>query len=646
MDKTTESIAYFIGLFHLASETAASRTEYSSFKYFHKKQSLDPLNDASVSRDVIYGPEGYDPQAGDPYPGAGPGVGPAVTGPAGYDGPGYAHVAGPGHLLLAQPSAAPYQIPGNDMPQLVQAPPPGSNMRVTQQDNTLTDRDTLDLPAETAQAFVQAQGVVLADLQGQAAQLQVLGPMPAGFVNDPEDGMAAAKAAAVFDAVVARAASASAAVPEAEVHLATGAGVAGGTVNGGAATDMPLWQEALPEPLQQVQGDGTGQGHVSLATGGNLALNEVVSVGGGVDAPVIAVGGDVVSFDAISQINVLRDEAAQPEADNELTNAAQFSGQPTVGEAPAMTGPSFLPDMVTMATIEGDLINYDWVHQFNRIGDEDAVSVTVSGSQSYISLGENQAINSAVWTSYGQAYDLIVVDGDFISTNAVSQINILLDQDEVLTPWQDQAGDSVLSGSGNALVNSASITHSASDHISALTDEFRDLFDGIEGNIPDVSSVLLSGLFAPQEVFSVLHITGDLLNIREVTQVNVLSDSDLIELPAGEDAEAGQAVSSGDNAAVNVAVLADLNLPSHVMTDGAVFSDAVLYQANLISDDAPPANVMLAANPDATLASEAVAFLADGMLETQGGDTLNDPTAALAADDGPPHLDVMQTMLA
>lgn len=355
----------------------------------------------------------------------------------------------------------------------------------------------------------------------------------------------------------------------------------------------------------------------------------------------------MVNLDVISQVNVLRDDAALNDADNQVLNAARFSGRP-VQDAPVHTGgPGFVPDLVTLARIEGDLITYDWIRQINSIGDEDAVTITASGSESFLSTGANRAVNSDTVMTPGLVYDLIIVAGDYVVQNVVSQTNILLDDDtlQMSAPLENAAvSGSGTQSSGNMLINSASITHTGIDQLGALSSEFRELLGNFDPDAPDLSSVLTSALLQPMEVMNVLYIAGDLLQLREVTQFNIISDSDLVAGP-GTMKPAGT-LSTGENATVNAAALINAGLPSHVMAGGAVYSDAVLHQAELISDDAPPANVMLAPGSGMALASEAVAFLTDHQTAGPSGDMDHDPGSLTAVEDGPPHLDVMQTMLA
>ena len=97
-------------------------------------------------------------------------------------------------------------------------------------------------------------------------------------------------------------------------------------------------------------------------------------------------------------------------------------------------------------------------------------------------------------------------------------------------------------------------------------------------------------------------------------------------------------VTSGSNLQVNAASIVAQGLDSTVMAGGEAYSDALIYQAELIDDCAPPAGVQMD-----KLATEAVAFLADDMI---GPAPTDDCGPSVQVDDCPGTVDVMQTMLA
>ncbi|WP_157059013.1 hypothetical protein [Loktanella sp. 5RATIMAR09] len=102
---------------------------------------------------------------------------------------------------------------------------------------------------------------------------------------------------------------------------------------------------------------------------------------------------------------------------------------------------------------------------------------------------------------------------------------------------------------------------------------------------------------------------------------------------------ASPTVTTGSNSTINIATINAYGTDSHVAVQGEVYSDALLYQAELIDTDADPLGVDMPA-----LATEAVAFLADDMLSPDIGPADAPIIATSAESTATP--DVMQTMLA
>ena len=95
-------------------------------------------------------------------------------------------------------------------------------------------------------------------------------------------------------------------------------------------------------------------------------------------------------------------------------------------------------------------------------------------------------------------------------------------------------------------------------------------------------------------------------------RANGMGDSDQVHLALenfAEDTGAEINLTTGSNAAINLASIDTYGIDSEVRVGGDVYSEALLYQADLIDTDADPLGVALPA-----LANEAVAFLADNMI--------------------------------
>jgi len=848
VDRVTEEIAHFIGLFVQAEQPGPRDPDYDPFQILRPAQALDPLNREAPDHRHSYGPEGYDPRVGTE---------------SAQDAPAWPGVFWGGLVLPRPDDLAPPALftpsrsapdpapvlprPGViEMPPMVDAPPPASYATVTFQSNALADRDVLGTDREAAQAWLGQQDARLMGLVEAAT-----GYMPidlGGALLPSYPGYADAHALALAATASAEAQGGggdAAASDPAQRLIVTGADATGTFLNGAASGEtgpLPAWGDSLPRlpDLSPIGSLGPsffriGDGSVSAITGGNLALNEATLVHQRVDAPVILVGGSVLAWDYVSQINVLQDDgpAGEPGTGSFLQNAAMLT--PGTASAPddalpllARTGQT--PDLIFMTTIEGDLVNYSWTSQWNAADDSDIL--TLSGGKSWIVTGQNTLVNAEQIVTYGQGYDLILVGGDMISVFAVSQANILLDVDEAdgsaagappseetpapppappmsqtPSPAQPGGGDpgdghpaspaasaipespvaeaatpkdgatqaqseaeggpppsqeasggqsqvqagstSAPPGDGpaetvqvalaqgkanagaavsvtgeasgpppvqaipsataetedapdperagtspipatagqstggaastaadpatlpatpasedapdddaplgpgtadNALINSATIAHTALDKIGGLADGLREMIEGLDPQAPDLTALISSPVFAGLETMSVLYVNGDLVNVHAIEQTNIVADGDKL---AGAAAEAAIA---GANALVNNARLTDIGMDSSVMAGGEVYSDAFLHQAELVlgpEETPPPGGARDAAqgDPVTPLASEAVAFLAEGMQDGHPafgrfGKDQGDGVASASLGDAGPPADIMQTFLA
>ena len=153
---------------------------------------------------------------------------------------------------------------------------------------------------------------------------------------------------------------------------------------------------------------------------------------------------------------------------------------------------------------------------------------------------------------------------------------------------------------------------------------------------------LLSGSdFAGLTTIKVLYISGDVVDLQYVSQINVLGDADQVALAKSQSsahADASWDISTGSNALINQASIVDGGVNSTTYTGGAVYSDELLIQAELISDDTN----LYTQGADA-LVSEAVAFLSDDLMASPEGDADQNAPDSSTPDGG--TADVMQTML-
>ncbi len=733
LDPTTESIAHFIGLFRLAPDSGRFHQDYERILSDPEEDAeRGPLDLGIAAIRVPHDPEGFDPKLS-------------------YSGPDHAYTYQ--SILLEQPTgeglgkALTFQIglslPSFEGPALgapsasasagrvdIEIPPPGSLIAVTVQQAYLSDDDVFG--AVEGQGFEPVAPLTEA-LRQLAAVAEELHTVTVDVAHGSADWSVMAREALDTLPEAGR-------TQEGTLTVATlrGEGAYGIHVNGVALEEMPLWTDYLPvhldaesvplprppEEVDEAEGPEEGasgdaphdfardfdgheapafpQGH-QVVTGGNMAVNHVSLVSNWLDAPVIAVAGDVFKLDAISQVNLLVEHDWAPGIGGPAStavNAAELTLTPTGAEeggaAAGGQGAAGMPPMWSVVRIEGDVTQINWVDQFTFATDHDRATVTVSGSDTKIGLGENLIVNEAFFWELGWAYDLIIVGGNLIDLSVIKQTNVLLDSDTVLggeavagagdppvaagpaaetgggaTPGEAVAGrdgpaklieagekaegpaapadptpakPAESSAGDNLLWNEARIETIGEDVHARLDDAFaetiRKLADGATEIEPDVA---MDPLFDGLDLLKVLYISGDFVTVDKITQTNVLGDADQVNLAREAfEKDLGEqiAVTTGSNLAANIAEIVDAGMDSEVMAGGDVYSDALIHQAELI-DDEPVQHGEIAA-----LATEAVAFLADDMISGLPSATEISARTDAAIAETAGQSDVMQTVLA
>jgi hypothetical protein len=662
LDAITDTISHFIGYFHLSTEGDRLRADYERFRHERAKADELPPFEPDAPEATAYDLEGYRPdldwqpanEAAETPQDLPEGRDPGITPPVATTGS-ELHRPATDAPAAEQAGAGPGPSPE------LSPPPPGSLATVTVQVITLTDNDVFG--DVTGLAAPESFAPKLAHLVEAAHGLSALEiPQPTGdapWAQVTEALKAQVAAAARGDAAGGPQGAAAASV--------TGDAATGIMVDAQAVDAMPTLADHLPafhlpdedgvdgedgpsgDPSEEpgTSADRPGSvgaggfdgsdapplsGHEVIA-GGNAAVNEVELTTTWLDAAVIAVEGNVTQIDAIGQVNVLSDAddlgpQATPQVRSELLNAAQIDEAPGPGAA---VGPEGLPATCHVTALEGDLINFNWITQTSFVTDHDCAVITSTGSSTHIGLGANEVVNAAFLAEWGYQYDLILVGGDMVDVNSVTQTNVLLDDDAVVG---GSAG-----GGDNLLFNEASIATTGIDSFGQLSSTFEAALDAMaEGAASMPSFVAQDGLFTGLDALNVLYVAGDFVTMNLIEQVNIVGDNDQVTL-AAEAALANPGgeveVTAGANLLANMATIHDMGLDSVVMAGGDVYTDALIHQAEFVSPDASPTGVAQAA-----LATEAVAFLADGMIDGPGA--AEDHLAPATMDGG---FDVLQTML-
>ncbi len=485
LDPTTESIAHFIGLFELRTEELRLRQDYLEFRLKKTEQEASSLQPVGVHLEA--------PHELLPYA---PALAHTMTTP-------YFESSLP-TLPSIQPLAEVMEVLVPEVEaifasDLIDAAttrfpsfaasfsltPPGSLISVTLQKITLIDDDL----------FLNGLGIDFVDPKLLHASLDAIVTQAealSGFAmpDMPSDGNWMTFAQDMLAAIDA------AEAPEApaQVSIIRGSDAAGVFVDGVAVAEVPVWTDLLPRYLRpetpidgedrQVPGDAeaadgetvqklTGAhadgrlkaldahdfgrdfedhepnpeapltGHQVVA-GANQAINEIALYSKWLDASVYVVLGEVARLDAISQVNALVEHdtidgvsQAQPSLATNIAAINTLSSANTTEEVPAVGSPaaSFI------ARLEADLIQVNWVKQYTFATDFDRAEVIFSGSNTYLGLGENQMVNSAVLNEFGYNFDLIFVSGNMVDATIISQKNVLFDSDSVTTAGPAAAAD-------------------------------------------------------------------------------------------------------------------------------------------------------------------------------------------------------------
>ncbi|MCP1167244.1 hypothetical protein [Limimaricola litoreus] len=174
----------------------------------------------------------------------------------------------------------------------------------------------------------------------------------------------------------------------------------------------------------------------------------------------------------------------------------------------------------------------------------------------------------------------------------------------------------------------------------ALAEASKALTEGAEALGREVLGL---DLFEGVELLKVLLIEGDFITANWIDQINILGDQDQVEILKAAIAALPEAqIVTEANLLANLASISKKGIDSQIMAEGESYSDALLHQAGFVEENAPAPGAGLT-----ELASEAVAFLADGMIETAvaeleaGHAAVDSGLAAMSASQA----DLMQTML-
>lgn len=274
------------------------------------------------------------------------------------------------------------------------------------------------------------------------------------------------------------------------------------------------------------------------------------------------------------------------------------------------------------------------------------MTVTTSGASVSLLTGGNAALNIANFLGIGMQYDLIIVGGNVLDMNLISQIAVLYDNDWARANPDAPDGATIQSGN-NLLWNDAGIHNVGSNgRFETMPDYMHQTVNAINERDPNMPDALAHDAnFAGYQGLNVLYITGNLYDVSIIKQVSVLGDSDDVTQAAAKvldnNENATVHIDTGSNAVVNLAQIVDYDsFGSTTYVAGGVYSDAILIQGGIIENDtSQPAQ-------HGQLANEVIAFLHDDPATTQNeSDGVINGGHDLSWSNAHPS-DVMQTVVA
>lgn len=702
LDKITEAIAHFIGLFQTDTEQARLRDDYLQFKAL---QAIDAADEQHTPDQVSF----QTPYALDnPDPGIHYVPAPTVLVPEKVgSGVGYPTPNIPVPLDL--PSVAPPQYIAPYLPAFhhvgggtAELAPPGSVAVHVAQINNLSDNDFAAINTGPVEFHpIGTPTLALESLIGDAAQFSPIGE--ASFGSAEDIGAFVANTAASLSAFAAAIEAAKASGTDYVSPLSSGEGVTvhvdvtvvdgpdSGSiyVNGQLADSAPKFDDVIPvnSPLAKnvaetptdstpggnhmtqgvgsVATPGSAQGggqlsaasSVELTAGGNTLINNAFLVNDALEGNVFAVAGNHFSLNAIIQVNAWSDSdslgaslagwgGASHNAPTSAFNIAEMQRIETDNTSAGSGGNASLsfPKAWAVTEIHGDFISLNWVQQFNFVMDNDtAVVASASGVTTKVGMGDNQALNSLSLADLGRHFDLILIGGNYYDANIITQTNVLLDDDVVgALAGFHTSGQGTVSTGDNLLWNNANITSIGYGGAETLPNGFQQTLDHFAaGNKTLTADVLNDSAFQGLSGIKVLYISGSVYDLQYVSQTNVLGDADHIALAlnsAKGGVDADWSIVTGSNVLANSAKIVDVDPAGKIYFGGSHYSDELLVQTDIIRTDH-----LLEGKDGDHLVNEAVAFLSDDMLKTDPeGQTWN-PKDDLAVH--PAHSDIMQSVL-
>jgi hypothetical protein len=346
-----------------------------------------------------------------------------------------------------------------------------------------------------------------------------------------------------------------------------------------------------------------------VSVGSNYQANDAAIVNGEGLTAMLAVQGNYYQTEAIIQTNVVGGSdhisgggpGAASIAANTVQNIADMQNQvPTLTSGGSGTTTSGLNWSVTV--LNGDLADVHSLVQTNYLQNNNVVYQTTEMGESLTVAGSNIQTNSAEYQNLTSNYQLIIVEGNYNQDDLIYQTNVMLDNNNVRFHGGHGGGTASATGGGDNVVNDATIVDTANHNYQAFTPAAQSVVQALESQsgTVDPASVLSAfpNLFGN---INVLVVTGNYYDINYISQTNIMSNSNVVQMWGGHGAT--DTVNTGSNIAVNAATIIDGGSALSPYLQGSYYNDMILLQTNIIGNNASAA----AHNPN-QFVPELVAF--------------------------------------
>lgn len=671
VEKISEIVAHFIGLFEMTFDEMRARTKYADGQ--------GPLDDGPVLPDqegfstafssvlqlkdydpgIIYKSGSYDMDFG----------------PARHLGRVFEESLEKLAAIAAKDIPLPHfgsftDVELSDEPELTVYAGPGSSISHVLQVNVLYDDDYLDmtdgLHAARDTSFVIER---LADFSSKA---EIFTPFSSLHRTDTYDG--ALKIAEDLQNYIQNARdnwATSLGTDDTHDFVTVDPIVNGGPyVNGKIEAEIPILDDFLPdrglakipeEPddsNSSVERDEPAGNSLDVTAGANVVVNVAAVIHTGVIASVSAVMGNYHQIDAVSQAFVYSDNDEIDAALRSSSHSAEEAGtiakniavfqqstfEPSSHAEPDPADPTF-PNSWRVSVIDGDVSFVQWIEQYQFITDNDTMTVTTSGTEATVLTGGNTTINFSSFFQMGLQYDLVIIGGNVLDINSITQISLLYDNDWVRAEDDLDPGADIQTGN-NLIWNFASIHNVGTGApFEVMPDYMFETQKAIEDRDPNMPEGLsLDANFQGYAGLNVLYITGNLYDMTIIKQVAILGDSDDVTQAASTllDSNPGATVTidTGSNALVNIAEIIDYDsFGQTTYLAGQLYSDAILIQGGLVEHDTTQPEPL-----NDRLANEVIAFLGDDDPSSSDDAVINAGNDLSWSSAHP--ADVMQAMVA